>query len=269
MVDSKQSDERPEPDTPEARKPIVPDFFSITPDVSRAVDAAQHEMKLERRNEAFRALVELRKRLGGFGKRVVAMVYVPECEDCYAAQRHQMDADDSTWKPPNILSRTWRKDLREYASVQDIRRTHREMRDEAREYPLVRCDTCGQEIIYWRDNVYVWGRPFEDYFPELVGRGEGDPSRDPPKYVRELVYKAYSGRCAGCGVAVGKDEGTMDHIRPRHLGGPGTLENLQLACSDCNEKKAGEEPQEVKVWLDFLLVVQGPEFDALARLAEL
>ena len=156
-------------EAPPPIRPVAPDFFTVSPEVARAVDAVQHEMKLERRHEAFRALVELRQRLGGFGKRVVAMVYVPRCEDCYATERQRMEADDSTWEPPDIHPKTWRKDLSEYATERDIRRTYREMKDESRAYPVVRCDTCEREILYWRDTVYVGSRPFEHHFPELVG----------------------------------------------------------------------------------------------------
>jgi 5-methylcytosine-specific restriction endonuclease McrA len=248
----------------------LPDFFTVSPEVSRAVEAVQHEMKLERRQEALRALVELRQRLGGFGNRVVAMVYVPQCEDCYATERHRMEADDSTWEPPDIHPKTWRKDLSEYAIEKDVRRTYREMKDELRDHPVVRCDTCEQEILYWRDTVYVGSRPFENHFPELVGEEDRDPPANPPEYVRRLVYDAYAGKCAGCGVQLAWNEKTMDHIRPKHRGGPGTLENIQLACAKCNnERKGGDEPGAVHVWLDLLLVAQGPEFHSLARLAGL
>jgi hypothetical protein len=270
MKDRKHPADPPSTRSAEGSAPVIPDFFAISPEVARAIDAVHHEMKLERQGEAFRALVELRQRLGGFGKRVVAMVYVPQCEDCYAQERHQMRADDATWRPPDISTKTWRKDLREYASETDIRRTYREMKDESREYPVVRCDTCKQEITYWRDNVYVWARPFEDHFPELVGDENRNPPADPPEHVRKLVYHAYDGKCAGCGVSLTWDEKTMDHIRPKHVGGPGTLENIQLACAKCNnERKGGDLPEEVHVWLDLLLVAQGPEYDSLARLAGL
>src|SRR5436309_1392074 len=128
-------------------EPRIPDFFGISPETIRAIDALQHEHQQVRMWDAFRALVELRRRHGGFSKRIVAMVYIPQCEDCYASERHQLCADDSTWRPPNILTRTWRRDLREFgASEREIRRTYREMRDETREIPLMRCDTCRGEI---------------------------------------------------------------------------------------------------------------------------
>lgn len=248
-------------------EPRLPDIFAVDPETIRAIEALQHEHQQVRMWEAFCALVELRRRHAGFSKRIVAMVYVPQCEDCYAAERHRFRADDSTWRPPDISARTWRKDLRAFgASERDIRRTYREMKDEARDIPLVRCDSCGVEILYGRDNVYVSARPFEEHFPELLGSEDRDPPRDPPSFVRELVYRAYEGKCAGCGVSLIWNEKTMDHIRPKHVGGPGTLENIQLACGPCNERKGGIEPTEVHVFLDFLLVAQGPEFGSLGRL---
>jgi 5-methylcytosine-specific restriction endonuclease McrA len=249
--------------------PQIPSPFVIDPDTIRAIKELQHEHRRVRMWEAFCALVELRRRFAGFSRRVVVMVYVPQCEDCYAAERHRFEADDSTWRPPDIHARTWRRDLREYgATEREIRRTYQEMGDKSREVPLVRCDSCRGKIVYGRDNVYVIGRPFEDHFPELVGGEDSDPPKDPPKYVRELVYRAYGGECAGCGISLTWDEKTMDHIRPKHVGGPGTLENIQLACAKCNnEDKGGVEPGEVHVWLDFLLVAQSPGFDSLARLA--
>lgn len=251
------------------REPQIPEFFAVSPETIRAIEALQHEHSQVRMSDAFRALVELRRRHASFTKRVAVMVYVPKCEDCYARERHQMQADDSTWRPPSILVRTWRKDLREFgASERDIRRTYREMRG-SREIPLVRCDSCRGEILYGRDNVYVSGRAFEDHFPELVGGEDRDPPISPPNFVRELVYRAYGGKCAGCGISLAWNDKTMDHIRPKHVGGPGTLENIQLACVKCNDRKGGAEPEEVHVWLDSLLVAQGPEFDSLGRLATL
>src|SRR5881296_3266460 len=99
----------------------IPNFFAIDPETIRAIDALHHEHQQVRMRDAFCALVELRRRHAGFSKRILAMVYVPQCEDCYAAERHQIRADDSTWRPPNIHTTTWRRGLREYgASERDI-----------------------------------------------------------------------------------------------------------------------------------------------------
>ncbi|HZC82713.1 MAG TPA: HNH endonuclease signature motif containing protein, partial [Nitrospiraceae bacterium] len=248
----------------------VPDFLSISPETMSAVAALQHEHRQVRMEEAFRALVELRGRFAGFSKRLVVMVYVPQCEDCYANERHQLGLGDDTWRPPDVMARTWRRDLREFgATERDLRRIYDLNCDPTIEIPPVRCKTCEGGILYGKENVYVGALPFEEYFPELLGREDRDPPLDPPEFVRQLVYRTYDKKCAGCGTHLSWDQRTMDHIRPRHVGGPGTLENIQLACAACNEQKGQAQPPDVHLWLDFPLIPPGPEFRELQKLSSL
>lgn len=37
---------------------------------------------------------------------------------------------------------------------------------------------------------------------------------------------------------------TLDHVIPRHSGGPHTWENVVSACVNCNRRKAGKSPEE-------------------------
>ena len=46
-----------------------------------------------------------------------------------------------------------------------------------------------------------------------------------------------SGRCLRC-VAPGKP--TVDHVIPLDLGGPNTIENVQVLCAACNSEKGSE-----------------------------
>ena len=59
-----------------------------------------------------------------------------------------------------------------------------------------------------------------------------------PRGVKERLYRAWGGRCAGCR-DVFRQIGNLqvDHIRPVALGGTNDLYNLQLLCRSCNEKK--------------------------------
>lgn len=64
---------------------------------------------------------------------------------------------------------------------------------------------------------------------------------------RRAIYAAYGGVCQYCGIAGATH---IDHIRPRFLGGSDDLENLILACSNCNTRKAYNpllEPLEAKM----------------------
>ena len=40
---------------------------------------------------------------------------------------------------------------------------------------------------------------------------------------------------------------TLDHVIPRHKGGPHTWDNLTTACQKCNHQKGGRTPQEAKM----------------------
>jgi hypothetical protein len=42
---------------------------------------------------------------------------------------------------------------------------------------------------------------------------------------------------------------TLDHIMPRHRGGPHTWENLVSACRTCNHRKGGRTPEEARMRL--------------------
>ncbi len=42
---------------------------------------------------------------------------------------------------------------------------------------------------------------------------------------------------------------TLDHIIPRHCGGPHTWHNLVAACTSCNRRKGGKNPREANMVL--------------------
>lgn len=64
---------------------------------------------------------------------------------------------------------------------------------------------------------------------------------------RREVFNRDQWICQYCGNA-GRDL-TLDHVIPRHRGGPHTWENLVSACKACNHRKAGRTPKEANMRL--------------------
>ena len=68
------------------------------------------------------------------------------------------------------------------------------------------------------------------------------------KYTREYkvsrlgIYNRDNHTCQYCGVK--NNELTLDHVYPRHLGGPHTWENLVTCCFSCNSKKGDRTPEQ-------------------------
>lgn len=68
---------------------------------------------------------------------------------------------------------------------------------------------------------------------------------------RDAIFKAYKNKCAICSIVVKKFRaeikffkgdrlGHIDHIIPIARGGMSIVENLQLLCEHCNQKKGAK-----------------------------
>ena len=62
---------------------------------------------------------------------------------------------------------------------------------------------------------------------------------------RKEIFIRDGWRCVYCGRNT--RDLTLDHVLPRHRGGPHTWENLVAACRACNHRKAGRTPQEARM----------------------
>lgn len=78
-------------------------------------------------------------------------------------------------------------------------------------------------------------------------------------YNRSAVYKRDNHSCQYCGEQKTRSELSLDHVVPRCQGGVTSWENVVVACTKCNSKKAGRTPKEAKMKL--LNVPQKPNYN--------
>ncbi|HEY5476949.1 MAG TPA: HNH endonuclease [Tepidiformaceae bacterium] len=62
------------------------------------------------------------------------------------------------------------------------------------------------------------------------------------RLTRKEIFARDNWACVYCGRQT--RDLTLDHVMPRHRGGPHTWENLVSACKPCNHRKAGRTPSE-------------------------
>lgn len=85
-----------------------------------------------------------------------------------------------------------------------------------------------------------------NYRARKKGRGVITPG------LAEKLMALQKGRCACCGLKLGKDY-HMDHIMPLALGGSNSDENMQLLRSKCNMQKNAKHPVDFMQQRGFLL----------------
>lgn len=62
------------------------------------------------------------------------------------------------------------------------------------------------------------------------------------RFSRENIYSRDRGRCQYCGVHVAPGDWEYEHVVPRAQGGQTTWENIVVACTACNQRKANRTP---------------------------
>lgn len=66
---------------------------------------------------------------------------------------------------------------------------------------------------------------------------------------REKVFRKFDGHCAYCGHPIDAATFTVDHVIPQSKGGTGRIENLLPCCHQCNQLKAAESIEMLRIEL--------------------
>lgn len=68
-------------------------------------------------------------------------------------------------------------------------------------------------------------------------------------YNRRTIYRRDNYTCQYCGKSKNTNEISLDHVIPRCQGGLTCWENIVVACTDCNSRKAGRTPEQARMKL--------------------
>lgn len=69
------------------------------------------------------------------------------------------------------------------------------------------------------------------------------------KFTRFNVFERDQNICQYCGGVFDRKDLNLDHVIPKHTGGPTSWENIVCSCVPCNTKKANRTPQEAGMHL--------------------
>lgn len=109
-----------------------------------------------------------------------------------------------------------------------------------------------EDVVYWederleaadvlalvRDRERRRARKLERAHTALALDAEPARRREPiPREVRVAVFERDGGRCVECDATFDLQ---YDHVIPVSMGGATTVENLQLLCAPCNQRKGGD-----------------------------
>lgn len=64
------------------------------------------------------------------------------------------------------------------------------------------------------------------------------------KFTRHNIFLRDKNQCQYCAKVMDRKDLNLDHVIPRHRGGPTTWENIVCSCIRCNTRKANRTPKE-------------------------
>jgi len=113
------------------------------------------------------------------------------------------------------------------------------------------CATCAALILCSAQGEVIDPRvpsstlPAPPVVPSVIRWSMIKRPRPKVRLTRKEIFARDGWQCVYCGRAT--RDLTLDHVVPRHRGGPHTWDNLVAACRSCNHRKAGRTPQEARM----------------------
>jgi hypothetical protein len=103
------------------------------------------------------------------------------------------------------------------------------------------------EVVEYREDVVHSGSPAGELrewkVPSIIRFINAMvPELKGIRFSRENIYMRDKGRCQYCGVHVSAGDWEYEHVIPRCMGGKTVWENIVVACTACNQKKANRTP---------------------------
>jgi 5-methylcytosine-specific restriction endonuclease McrA len=126
-------------------------------------------------------------------------------------------------------------------------------------YQPISCTTWQTAIVWVLDKAvdvideypdrYIRTVNWQVKMPSVVRLLRPVARRHAVKFSRQNVYTRDRGRCQYCGLRIGRDNWTYDHVVPRAQGGRTSWENVVVACVTCNQRKGGRTPLQARMKL--------------------
>ena len=199
------------------------------------------------RAELIEVVGDVRRRHLYYLKTPIVEVSVPVCRECWWRPKSR-DGDKS--QAADVPADNWQGGLMHCGLSEDEVADIEELLRGSHAHLFCHGE-CHRALVYGRDDVFVVVRPFDEYVSDLVRGTSGSQARKARKWIRHVVFEAFSGHCFGCYTPL-----DWESVELRRGPSPARLNEpirLELLCHSCDEEKRAASPQFDKISVHFPL----------------
>jgi HNH endonuclease len=166
---------------------------------------------------------------------VLISIFVPECLSCKHFEQQWLEP--TPIESALIFPENW---TRSYLELGIPRKKTQEV-SQALDNGSWRgpsCYYCGSIMRLDMKNglgFYIKTLPLSSFYS-----ANRDNRKQPPKWMRKIVFEAYGRKCARCNSMMTFQQAISHHIAPLSSGKETDMENLQLLCHPCHAKKKNQ-----------------------------